>query len=209
MELILYCYFVDPPIWKGSQLPVNHVTADEGNDVILTCDVCSHPPASYIWIRNGEIIEGETNEQFQIEKITIAALGNYTCVAENNIQNKAYKKEFAFDLTLKGPPHKPTNFKVTSRTSVGVCLSWIPGFDGGSEMTLNLTHQIVTSSGSPVTSTLDGKTTSYCLTSLRSNTTYQVELTANNRYNGASKSLPAVFEVGTRGMEIHHNQSYL
>ena len=160
-----------------------------GNDVILTCDVCSHPPASYSWKRNGEIIEGETNKQFQIEKITIAALGNYTCVAENKIQNKAYKVEFAFDLTLTEPPNKPINFKVTSMTSAGGCLNSNPGFDGGQGMTLDPGNEIVNSSDFPVTNTLDGKTTSYHIPSLRSNTTYD--------YNNSPMS---VIEITTRGM---------
>ena len=168
------------------------MTSHVENDVILTCDVCSHPPASYSWKRNGEIIEGETNKQFQIEKITMATLGNYTCVAENKIRNNAYKREFVFDLTLKGPQHKPTNLQVMSKTSAGVCLNSNPGFDGGQGMTLDPGNEIVSSSDFPVTNSLDGKTTSYHIPSLRSNTTYG--------YNNLSNSPVSVIEITTRGM---------
>ena len=53
--------------------------------VNLTCDAIGRPMPMYMWLKNGEIIEGATLSYLFIDRVNISDRGLYTCVANNSL----------------------------------------------------------------------------------------------------------------------------
>ena len=174
-----------------------------GQDAVLDCDVCSNPPASIRWIREpGDIVS--ILKIYYIHDVTKHDTGNYTCIATNKIKGKTNIEQFVFSIVLIGPPNVPDNFKVTSNTSTSVCLSWRPGYNGGSTVQFVLKHKSKREPDYVSTGpNLPEDTTQYCVKDLEPKTKYEFLLMAENKFKGRSESNVTSTQAMTSGKTNH------
>ena len=107
-------------------------------------------------------------------------------------------------VVLIGPPNVPDNFKVTSHTSTSVCLSWRPGYNGGSTVQFVLIYKATREAGYVSTGpNLPEGTTQYCVKDLEPETKYEFLLMAENKFKGRSESDVTSTQVMTSGKTNH------
>ena len=175
------------------------MAVEMGQNTVLSCDICSNHPAIIGWIREpGDIVSyGST---YSIHDVAGHNIGNYTCIATNTIKGKKYSEMFVFIVVLIGPPNVPDNFKVSSHTSTSVCLSWRPGYNGGSTVQFVLKYKSKREPGyvSPGPN-LPEDTTQYCVKDLEPETMYEFLLMAENKFKGRSESNVTSTQAMTSG----------
>ena len=60
-----------------------YLQANEMDSVNFTCDTQGGPGNTYQWLRNAEVLSGETNPVLSLENVTISDEGRYTCNVTN------------------------------------------------------------------------------------------------------------------------------
>jgi len=69
------------PTWKNA--PVSQ-KAREGSNVELMCEASGNPEPRVEWFKNGEVIEGETDNKLLLENIRESDVANYACNVSNS-----------------------------------------------------------------------------------------------------------------------------
>ena len=175
------------------------MSVEMGQDTVLSCDICSNPPATIRWIHEGRNII-DNSRTYTVYNVTQNNTGNYICIVTNVIRDHSVQKHFLFSVHLPGPPHVPGDFHVTSRTSASVCLSWRPGYDGGYKVQFSLLmRQNGESDDELVAPNIPETTSQHCVRGLNQQTTYEFQLVARNKYNGGSESEAASVQASTKG----------
>ena len=124
------------------------MAAPHGGNITLVCDVCMSPEGHIVWQREGKPITANHSLSEDARNITVWSLtdedfGNYTCLVTNSIFGDNITKQFNISVRKESPPQRPVDFKVTASTSFSVNVSWLPGDDGGSRQTFNLSYKVV------------------------------------------------------------------
>ena len=60
-----------------------YLQANEMDSVNFTCETQGGPGNTYQWLRNTEVLSGETNPVLSLENVTISDEGRYTCNVTN------------------------------------------------------------------------------------------------------------------------------
>uniref|UniRef100_H3A807 Ig-like domain-containing protein n=1 Tax=Latimeria chalumnae TaxID=7897 RepID=H3A807_LATCH len=70
-------------IFNDSNAIISDIMLREGDNVTLTCETDSNPPAQITWYKNGIQYDGSSERTLQFYNMTIQDDGNYSCVATN------------------------------------------------------------------------------------------------------------------------------
>ena len=62
---------------------LGYLQVDETDSVNFTCETQGGPGNTYQWLRNTEVLSGETNKVLSLENVTISDEGRYTCNVTN------------------------------------------------------------------------------------------------------------------------------
>ncbi len=119
--------------WAGQDKWFSALEGDR--NISILCDVCSFPKVnSFQWTFDGKPLRngiGKFGAMITLDEVKPDDFGNYTCKTETIINDENYTSEFDIELQEKGPPYPPRDFRVTSRTSKSVNLTWTPGHAAG------------------------------------------------------------------------------
>ena len=102
-----------------TQNPMN-TAVELFQSVNLTCDAVGRPMPMYMWLKNGEIIEGATLSYLFIDRVNISDRGLYTCVANNSL-NSATSFDSIVHIEGKQQPEKWVSWYACFVVSVVVC----------------------------------------------------------------------------------------
>ena len=88
-------------MWKGGSKKKYVRVGDK--DVIMTCDVCSKPYASFSWTLSeddlpDDVIVSQSGSSITIPEVHEEHLGLYHCTAVNVIEDKTYSRVFGLEL---------------------------------------------------------------------------------------------------------------
>ena len=60
-------------------------------NISLPCDVYANPePTSYKWLKNGNVIPGQSSKSLTIHCVRDKDFGNYTCQVANDVGERAF-----------------------------------------------------------------------------------------------------------------------
>ena len=68
-------------------IPPQHITTQEGKDVVLECNATGAPKPSIDWLFDGRVLLREVGETLQRRNVRRTAHGVYTCRASNKEGN--------------------------------------------------------------------------------------------------------------------------
>ncbi|PRD35485.1 UNVERIFIED_CONTAM: Nphs1 [Trichonephila clavipes] len=127
-----------------------------------------------------------------IKRVRQEDLGEYTCVARNNLGYDFVK----FTLAKKGAPESPKDLKAVNETTDAITLVWSAGFDGGSEQNFRIRYK---KSDSSIYFYREAPTnaTSYTITGLEPGAQYDFFIAAYNSI-GESAFTENVLSVSTK-----------
>ena len=60
-----------------------YLQANEMDSVNFTCETQGGPGNTYQWLRNAEVLSGETDPVLSLENVTLSDEGRYTCNVTN------------------------------------------------------------------------------------------------------------------------------
>ena len=69
--------------------PAITTIADVATSINLICTAVGHPPPTYQWYKDGDLLPGETRSYLYITDPSPEKRGNYTCVASNSQGNSS------------------------------------------------------------------------------------------------------------------------
>ncbi|XP_070547382.1 contactin-6-like [Ptychodera flava] len=108
----------------------------EGDDVTLTCSSSGIPPPVYTWYHNGEALDSH-GRIHKIHGINAADSGMYIC----HVTNREDTRSSSIYIDVLTPPSKIKNTTVSSVTDSLITVSWIPGYDGGSQQVFSIEYR--------------------------------------------------------------------
>ncbi len=119
--------------WAGQDYLVSAAAGDRS--ISIFCDVCSNPKvASFEWTFEGSPLRYNIQDlgaTITLDEVKLEDFGIYMCSTVTIINGLQYTSEFDIKLEERGPPYPPRDFRVTSRTSTSVNLTWTPGHAAG------------------------------------------------------------------------------
>ncbi|XP_013392681.1 roundabout homolog 1-like [Lingula anatina] len=126
------------------------VAASIGKPAILSISVSANPAnASFTWKKSngdkklpvvgGIVLTGPSSlkSKLFIPSVQGSDYGQYVCTVSHTVASR----EFTFEIRPKGPPERPTDFRILSWTSVSVTLAWVSGFNGGSNQSFHIQYK--------------------------------------------------------------------
>ncbi|KYO35795.1 hypothetical protein Y1Q_0010215 [Alligator mississippiensis] len=122
-------YGPDEPVISIEPFAINHngFSANEQEEVIMTCLASSNPPSHYLWFYNSSQVY--SGQKYVIAKISRAQTGTYTCLAQNIHLNT--RTQTTIILTVYYQPHgKPscTPFPASNFQDIALQCLWPGGF---------------------------------------------------------------------------------
>ena len=90
--ILVVTSILDPALWLKENAQFMQAAAP-GDNVTLSCDICSNPVALLSWSFNGDILPQNANSggaYLTITDISESSYGNYTCTATNTILRQEY-----------------------------------------------------------------------------------------------------------------------
>jgi len=176
----------------------------------LTCRVQAAPQPTFVWSRNGKILNisqsgGKYSAEIRkidpltyesvlmVEKVETSDYGLYECKSENELGPS--RENIRLDVTSK--PDAPLSLNILNTTHDTVTLAWTPGFDGGLKATYRIRYREYSASRYQYS---DGVPNAHKLTieGLKTNTQYLFSIMAANKL-GESGWLPDLTKAQTRG----------
>ncbi|XP_067131653.1 synaptogenesis protein syg-2-like [Centruroides vittatus] len=174
------------------EILVQKVASELGDTSRLLCLAEGYPKIEFEWnfkthymeirgdsskyaIRLKELTDKLYESTLFVKDIEPKDLGSYECVAKNQIGYESV----IFELLKKDVPETPTEFRVINTTFDSILVSWIPGYDGGSEQMYKIRYFEV---GSDVHSYIevDGSKLFYRIENLKSDTQYILSIASVN-----------------------------
>nr|XP_043881003.1 contactin-4 [Solea senegalensis] len=126
-------------------VPPLSLDATAGQSLVLPCEVSSDSTLTpiYKWFFNGKAIDFSRQEHFEmigggfvgdlmVRNIQLKHSGKYVCMVQTEVDTVSA----AADLIVRGPPGAPEGLQVTDITDTTVQLSWGPGSDNHSPVTM-------------------------------------------------------------------------
>ncbi|XP_019402439.1 PREDICTED: carcinoembryonic antigen-related cell adhesion molecule 5 [Crocodylus porosus] len=122
-------YGPDEPVISIEPFAINHngFSANEQEEVIMTCLASSNPPSHYLWFYNSSQVY--SGQKYVIAKISRTQTGTYTCLAQNIHLNT--RTQTTIILTVYYQPHgKPscTPFPASNFQDIALQCLWPGGF---------------------------------------------------------------------------------
>lgn len=196
-----------PVIDKSSV--ISKAAANEGDTTRIICQATGAPNVSFTWFRDGSTVNDgmyPTKYEIQVRKMNFMTwesklivkeikaedYGDYECIAKNELGFESYK----IPLVKKSPPDTPVSLSVLNSTHDSVILSWVPGFDGGSEQMFKIRFGKKGSGDSHIVDVGVQNNMSYTLSGLELGTEYVFQIMAYNSL-GASSYLQDVASATT------------
>lgn len=183
--------------------------ANKGDKARLGCRVQAAPQPSFIWSRNGNVLNVTHNIKYNIENRRIDSLtyestlivdkvdssdyGTYECKSENELG--AGRENIRLEVTAK--PEPPLSLNILNATHDSVTLAWTPGFDGGMKAKYRIRYREANTEQYKYEDSLPN---SHKLTivGLKKNTLYLFSIMAYNIL-GSSQYLPDLTKAYTKG----------
>ena len=66
----------------------NSADVRETQSITLTCQADGHPPPTFSWKFNGNVVNGAQQNTLVLTSVEVKDAGNYTCVASNSLGSK-------------------------------------------------------------------------------------------------------------------------
>ncbi|XP_069499625.1 contactin-4-like isoform X2 [Ambystoma mexicanum] len=127
-------------------VPPSSMDVTVGESIVLPCQV-SHDPSldvTFSWVFNGQLIDfekdgdhyervgGDSAGDLMIRSIQLKHAGKYICLVHTSVD----KLSAGADLVVRGPPGAPDGLTVEEITDTTAQLSWMPGVDNHSPITV-------------------------------------------------------------------------
>jgi len=124
----------DQEVRRGSAL---------NKSAVLEVHTCSNPShRSYKWTFNGtELrpgIEGDNSSSINITRVQWEDFGEYTCTVSNEINGDQRSTDITIQLFAQSRPEAPQCASAEGLTSQRINVTWMTGFNGGSDQTFTL-----------------------------------------------------------------------
>lgn len=71
-----------------------------GQKINLLCNLSGRPTPTYSWLKNGKMLELQTNNTFEVNKANVNDTGYYTCIG----RNEEGSAKSNFDVTVESKP---------------------------------------------------------------------------------------------------------
>ncbi|XP_055958688.1 hemicentin-1-like [Patella vulgata] len=190
--------------------------------VQLVADVISYPPPTFTWYYNnittGDVEPIYNDDVFkQIDtnisintyrstlNINITSNIYYTSYTVNISNNIGYT-ELEYHVTGQSKPDVPSNINSSVPSHDIICITWIPGFNGGDQQEFIVEHSVDNNTWTSSTPLPESKP-DYCINNLQADTSYYIRVIARNKY-GDSQPVYLISPNGSstvRTMKIGKN----
>ena len=131
---------------------------------------------------------------------------NYKCKKKFKtyfVNHKALSHHTMFAV-IEGPPEKPINITILSKTHNSITVGWTAGLNGGSEQQFKILYkengqENWKENQDSISGIKTGKSINYSITGLDAEKEYKITVMAINQFQGRSESLADAQAVFTEG----------